>query len=383
MTAPAWDILIYAFAGAQKDERAIRDAIQAMRTVGVRAPTRITVQLHTSTGAQRHRFSGEQVEVEPLGFVNASKVSTLRGFLDDTGGGDGGDGGEARATALILYGHGSGLDNVFRKRRLVAARSRGACGDRALTWRCPDGATPRRVGPDPGSGEFLTNRALRDAIAGSTRRKVDVLAFNACSMAMLEIAEELRDVAAIQIGSQVDALIWPYGALAAALAERPRLSAEALGRELVAQVGAQLEGGKRHDTISAFRSASVAQLTLAFQDYATRATGLLCSHREEVYEAVVVEAQRVYDPYQVDLLSLTTRLAARLGELSGAAAKVHEHFTAAHLASTAHPARGDVHGLSLFCPTDTGVVLGPPYADTRFAGSAWAKFLDELHHQLA
>lgn len=383
MSSRAWDVLLYAFAAEQKDEDAVHralDEMQAAVTTQLAADVapRIIAQLHTRKAVRRHRLGAGHASVELLPPAKASDERTLRDFLDATY-----EEGAPRATALILYGHGSGLDNVYRRR---APRARHFHLHGAAHSPVARGAAQQKqkqLGPDPLSGEFLTNHALRDAIAHSRRRAVDVLAFNACSMAMLEVAEELRDVAAIQLASQVEATLWPYGALTAALSAAPRLSAEGFAQALVHAVREQLARQERHDTLAAFRSAEVARLTRAFFAYAARAVELLPEHGEDIITAVMVEAQRVYDPYQIDLLSLTTRLAGRLRALSGAADDVSQSFAAAHLASAAHRSRGDVHGLSLFCPMDLDVVLTAPYAGTRFEDSAWSRLLGEMHRLLA
>jgi hypothetical protein len=345
------------------------DADGAAREAG--EGPRVVAQLHTRGEVRRYHLTPAGTTVEARPPADFSDAATLRRLLDE----------EApeprRPTALFLYGHGSGLDEVRRKRPFGAARPGG------LEAALPPGALPKRLGPDPTSGRFLTNRVLRDAIAGSLRRRVDVLALNACSMALLELTDGLRDVATVQLASQVDATIWPYHELLAALVRAPDLPAEELARALVGRIEEQLARRQRRDTLVALRSAELEALTAAFQEYARQATSLLRSQWDDVRAVIIDEAQRVYDPYQVDLLSLTGRLAARRPELTAAAAEVRARFAAARVACAVAPERGEVHGLSLFCPDDVEVELEAPYRGTRFAHSHWALFLRELHGQLA
>jgi len=75
--------------------------------------------------------------------------------------------------------------------------------------------------------------------------KVDVLALNACWMGALEVEYEMRNIAAFEVACQVYARPWSYGAIISSLVKAPAQSAEQLARGLVAIVHDEIKAGKR------------------------------------------------------------------------------------------------------------------------------------------
>jgi hypothetical protein len=241
-----------------------------------------------------------------------------------------------------------------------------------------------RWGPDPNTHQFLTNVGMKKAIAASTRRRVEILGLNACWMASLEIMYELRHVSDVQIASQVYAKPWPYGPIIATLAADPDLPAERLARAIVDSVRSEIAADKRHDAVSALLSGpALDELETAFDGYAKRAMTLIESDWESVSKAVMVEAQRVDDPYQVDLMSLVHSLGKHDLKAKIAAASVDSKYRAVLLANAASAAHPGVHGLSIFCPKSTHVDLADAYRGTEFRTNTWAQFLKAFQTKLA
>lgn len=363
MSAP-WTVLLYATATKQEEEDRLQRAISQLRPATRDGAARVVVQLYTRAGVWRIRLRPEGDERATIARCDFSDPCALRDLLDA-------EAPDAAAPlALVLFGHGSGLDRVWRG---GGAKSRSDYQQHLVN--------PKRLGFDPVSGRFLTNEELRVALASSRRGSVEVLAFNACSMMMMEIAHLLREVAPLQLGSQVDATIWPYDALAGALLAAPPPSAEQLARALLRAVQAELDEEQRRDTLSAVRSSELGPLVAAFQQLAAQALELFPRAPERVLAAVAA-AQRVFDPVQGDLLSLTTRLGEHCAELHDASARVAACFAAACVGNAAHPLLGDLHGLSLFIPLDPAVLLEPPYDETAFEGSPWARLLAAVNQRL-
>jgi hypothetical protein len=148
-------------------------------------------------------------------------------------------------------------------------------------------------------------------------------------------------------------------------------------------VQAEIAAGTRHDAISALRSGpAMDELAIAFNAYAKRVTAVIDSDWESVSKAVMVEAQRVDDPYMVDLMSLIHVLGQHDVNAKIAAAAVAAKFRSmclANAASTAHP---HVHGLSIFCPKTTHVDLAAAYKGTEFRTNSWANFLLKFQRRL-
>lgn len=399
MTTAGWNILLYAIAGDTAEHERVAGAITHMRDALTTDRCNVAVQLHTRTKTTRHWISGDQkvhTEVLPA-VVDVSEPSSLTMFMNAAHRKL-----PAAPTALLLWAHSSGLDHVHDYPK-KAAHQHGtpvlggapavghAAGDagighgrRGLRSRGRPERYGCRWGPDPSTHQYLTNVGMKKAIAQSAQKHVEILGLNACWMASLEIEYELRSVSGVQIASQVSAEPWPYGAIVAALAANPALTSEQLARAIVHAVHAEIAAGKRHDTISALRSGpALDDLASAFDAYARRVRLLVDSDWEAVQKAVMHEAQRVDDPYSVDLMSLIHHLGKHDLKSKIAAASLVTKFDAtllAHAASDAHPG---VQGLSVFCPKTTEVDLADAYQGTEFRSNGWGQFLRVFQAKLA
>jgi hypothetical protein len=123
------------------------------------------------------------------------------------------------------------------------------------------------------------------------------------------------------------------------------------------------------------------ELATAFDGYAKRVTTLIESDWEAVSKAVMVEAWRVPDPYQVDLLSLIHVLGKHDLKAKIAAAAVDAKLRAMLVANASSDRK--VHGLSVFCPKTSHVDLAAVYKGTEFRTNHWASFLLAFHSRLA
>ncbi len=130
----------------------------------------------------------------------------------------------------------AGEDPVEELRR---ARAGGGQSRVAL----PAGAAqPRWIAADDSSKDFLDNeelqRAFREA-QGITGQAVDLIGMDACLMAMVEVAYQLRQEAQILVASEeVEPMAgWPYTAILDQLNQRPDQSPEELARALVRLYG--------------------------------------------------------------------------------------------------------------------------------------------------
>lgn len=89
-----------------------------------------------------------------------------------------------------------------------------------------------------------TEAALKQA-AAKTGKKVDVVAFDSCSMQQMEVAYQLRNQAKVMTGSQEDilAVTYPYGNLVGNLDKAPEMTAKGAGRLLVATYADKVKNG--------------------------------------------------------------------------------------------------------------------------------------------
>lgn len=394
-----WNILLYTIAKNPDEHKRVTDAITNMHDALTTDQCNIAVQLHTSSNTTRHWISrGSKVQTEMFPVVlDAGEPSSLTSFLNAANRMF-----PARSSALVLWAHSSGLDHVHDYPQQNALRQPGhesVSGSHDQPRLNPGSLGPGAVGqrsrgrgqrnglrrpPAPSPQQILTNVGIKQAIAASSRRHVDILGLNACWMASFEVEYELRSVSDVQIASQVYANPWPYGAIIAALSATPDLPAEQLAKEIVASVRSEIQADKRSDAVSALSSGqAMEELATALDAYAKRIMILLESDWESVSKAVMEDAQRVDDPYQVDLMSLVHELGKYDLRAKIAAASVASKYRAMLLANAASAAHPGVHGLSLFCPKSTHVDLGDAYRGIDFRSNSWAQFLKAFQIKLA
>ncbi|HEX4423412.1 MAG TPA: clostripain-related cysteine peptidase [Kofleriaceae bacterium] len=416
MSSARWNVLLYAISGTDSEHSSNLAAIAEMHGALTTDDCQIVMQVHAPGRTTRYWLSaGHPVRTQVLPqVVDASRQSSLTSFLDEANRTI-----PAASTMLVLWAHAAGLDHVHsypkqppdghpagaklggRRQAALIAHS-AALGYEVLRGgdvklpplsarsmiELPAARHPDRYGcqwgPDPNSKDFLTNVSMKQAIAASARGRVDVLALNACHMAALEIAYELRKVADVEVASQVYARPWPYGAIIAALSQSPVQTAEHLARLIVSAVHADIVAGKRDDAVSAIRAGdSLEQLADALDPYAKRVTALIDSNWQAVQHAVMNQATRLDDPYQLDLLSLIRVLGKGDPDAEAAAKVIATRLDAAVIANAADAGHPGVHGLSLFCPRDTHVDLIDAYQGTDFRTHAWAKFLCKFQRRAA
>ena len=387
-----WNLLIYAIDGGGQEHSNVAEALAGLRAGLTAEHTNVAVQVMAKGETTRHWIAAHRdPRTESLPEVaDSSRAGSLTSFLDAAH-----QKLPAASTALILWAHGSGIDHVHDA---PAKRGGGLGGLSPWTPRAtgPQVCAPWitrapaptpygcRWGPDPSSGQFLTNVTMKKAIAASQQRHVDLLGLNACWMAALEVEYELRGVAGIEVASQVYARPWPYRAIVEALSRTPAPSAEQLARTIVAGVRAEIGLGKREDAVSAFRAGQAFDdLAAAFDIYARRVTELVDSDWPAVREAVMQETLRIDDPLQADLASLVKVLGRQDQRAREAAHAVAWQLSSMRIANAAHRSHLRVQGLSVLCPKDTNINLADAYQGTEFRTNSWAGFLAKFQARLA
>jgi hypothetical protein len=166
-----------------------------------------------------------------IGERNTGDPATLTEFLD-----------WAHATfpaeryGLVLWNHGGGLEGV--------AWDQSSRGDR------------------------LTLAELRTAIERSAIERLDFLGFDACLMAMAEVASELRDLARVMVASQdlEPGPGWAYDRWLPALVADPAVDPARLGQAIVSSYAAAYPGAK-DITLSALDLAAVPRLEAALAGF--------------------------------------------------------------------------------------------------------------------
>ena len=181
------------------------------------------------------------------GDLNTGRVATLVDFVDWAVFNF-----PAERYALVLWGHGSGHDDqdVYRlargdiSPRLAARLAQDRIGFFGRTRR----AMFERNGPNKGFGfdstaaDFLDNRELKRAITSVVKKigkPLDLLGFDACLMANMEVAYQLRGLVTWMAASEQtepgDG--WAYREALRGLAAKPDQDARQLGKAIVKSFG--------------------------------------------------------------------------------------------------------------------------------------------------
>ena len=245
-TRASWTLMVY-MAADNDLERYALDDLAEMERVALPGSVNLVVLVDrspwyvagpndfTDTRIGRVRPDGDPRTVGealvPIGERNTGDPATLTEFLD-----------WARATfpaeryGLVLWNHGGGLEGV--------AWDQSSRGDR------------------------LTLGELRTAIERSAIGGLDFLGFDACSMAMVEVASEVRELARVMVASQdlEPGPGWAYDRWLRSLVEDPRIEPVSLGRAAVESY-AEAHADVRGVTLSAVDLTAVPRLEEALAGF--------------------------------------------------------------------------------------------------------------------
>jgi hypothetical protein len=425
MPTPAWNLLLYAVAGGLEEEKELASIVEAMRIELKTDACNALVQITTSAATTRHWISRSNPSTDRDKPADVSTEAALRDFLEA------GAKRPASSTALILCGHGSGLDATRGYPKRVVPHgpvvipgphgpgphgpvvtpgphgpviNPGPHGPVSIAPVAPLGplgplspwtrrssppnwrklrrmrGEPFRWGPAPGTSSYLGNPSLRNAIATSTAKRVDLLALNACWMSVLEVEHELSAVSSVQLASQVYATRWPFGAIIKAFSAQPAQSTEDLARTIVTRIQADLDAKKREDTVSAFRSSGLIKVAAAIDTYAAALLPLVDSDWDHIVD--VVTGPRAQCPHYADLGTMAAMLGKNDTAAKKAAAEVRAQLVAARISQAAFLDHKWMQGLSIFWPDKKNMDLAAAYQGLEFQSNRWMQFLKKVQDKL-
>jgi hypothetical protein len=276
MSGPAeWTILVFLNAKNNLEPFAFPN-FQQMSSIGSTPEVKLVVEM----GRPRRHYSqqygawsktlrfliekgtlpNEAAAVEDLGAVNMGDAQTLVDFVKW-----GRHTYPAKRTMLVIWNHGQG-------------------------WRAPEepGVAPaapaiphaghRYVSNDDDTGDKLYNRAIQDALTTLLGdQRLEVIAFDACLMAMVETAYAFRGVADVMVGSEElePGNGWNYARWLQPLVDAGgRIDASGLGRLLVRGMNDEY-GDTDATTLSATDLHKVSALATAISAFSDTAVPLL------------------------------------------------------------------------------------------------------------
>lgn len=304
-----WTILVYLDGDNNLSSAALSD-LDEMKRAAPSPYVNIVVQLdlQNSITTKRYRIVNNQYElIADLGELDMSAEATITDFISW-----GAAAYPAERTVLLLWDHGNGWDQ----------------GSIATSKAIPKTVASMFTDTDNNgaSAPFLPNYRINNAIKASGV-KLDVLAFDGCSMGTIEALYEFRETADIIISSEELASLagWDYSGLISGLSAQPGMSVEDFGRLAVSSYQNFYENVyypsqavmPHTNTISAIRSNSLQEIAdgvniLALDlggrldDQATRAETLNLISKARLNAQEIDHSAQAY--VYVDLLDLVTRL---------------------------------------------------------------------------
>ncbi len=242
---------------------------------------------------------------------------------------------------------------------------------------------------ETGISDCITMIELREAFANAyatTERVIDIVAFDACLMAMPEISYQVRDYADYVVFSEetVPGYGFPYDLFSAELNLKPKMNPERFSVCLVetyAEFYSSIEGYTDW-TMSAFDMAYMDEVTAAVDQLGKE---LLRGLRDymQAYQMDYIMADRYYYPYNTDLMGFAQNLiddpAIDDAGIKAAASDVIAAVTPAIVISINSLHNVDSTGLAIYLPsTNDGMKsLKESYVDVPFAtDTSWYAFCE-------
>lgn len=417
-----WTVMVYLAGDNNLDGAGVAD-LREMKKVGSSASVNVIAQFDRagSRGTSKRFYLRKGTElpkdaVQDLGETDTGDPKVLCDFFRW-----GVKHYPARHYLLVIWNHGSGWDdsNLYanhgdyfsgdpppivrkgvvmnaegsvarvqpRKARPVAmaqARSAVRRAHRALFASTVDTMVrSRAIAFDDQAKDFLDNMEIKRALGEMKTllgRPLDLIGFDACLMAMLEVNYQIMATARYAVGSEEEepGNGWPYDRILKALAKKPAMAPDELARTVVAQYAASYGAGDGV-TLAAVDLGQSDSLAAAVEKLGGSLLARVGKQSEmtllSAVRAKVQEYSAPYDDY-VDLVDLCDGLQRLLGDaaVTEACAAVKQAVAKMVLASAAKGSGvARSHGISIYFPKHKVCAL---YAKLDFAKkNAWAKFI--------
>jgi len=229
----------------------------------------------------------------------------------------------------------------------------------------------RYVSSDEDTGDKLYNRAIQDTLTkllGAV--KLDVIAFDACLMAMVETAYAMRGVAHVMVASEElePGNGWNYARWVKPLVDaKGAMTPEALARQLVRAMADEY-GDDVETTLSAISLDRITGLSTALSSFATAAIPFLTADHIAAFRttrAMCAVYGQAYNMQSIDIVRFMSELAKRAPDPTVAAAaqdviaQVGNVILDRHASQSRQGMYGS-NGLSIYFPASATAKAGDP-----------------------
>jgi hypothetical protein len=210
----AWTFMVFVAGDNSLDPAALKD-IAEMALVGSSNDLNIIVQLDRANDLKTRRFyitqgGGYKKDcIEIFGETNTGDPKVLEDFILW-----GMEKYPAKRYALVVWNHGGGW------------------------WDEPERAKRNIAYDDSSGGDSINNQELQEVLNSFCQvrgDRIDLFGMDACLMAMVEVAYQIRDSVKITVGSEIEEPFngWPYDVVLQVFKKRPRLGTATFAKEIV------------------------------------------------------------------------------------------------------------------------------------------------------
>lgn len=273
-----WTILAFVNADNNLDRYGVIDMNEAAK-VGSSKDVNIIFQLDRAYGKPCNRYyveKGNTKVIEEMGEVDMGDINVLVDFLKW-----GVKNYPAKHYALIIWNHGSGWD-----------KDKGSVEFKGISY-------------DDQSGNHITTAQLTTGFAEMKQylgRNLDILAFDACLMQMVEVSYAVKDSVDVMVASQdtEPGNGWCYESAFKPLLATPAISSAELGDILVKAYDNSYNGGTQGNqatTQSWVRPTVMPEVLVALNNFSTVAAGQYATEIKDVLYRV----QKFYLRSNIDL----------------------------------------------------------------------------------
>jgi hypothetical protein len=290
-----WTVMVYMGADNELHDQAYND-LEELSSVGSSAEVKVIVQLDDQGPSTRRYFiePGQAVLVESLPELDMADPSTLSDFVRFCA-----EGYPAERYFLILWGHGNGWRESISPGMIQAI---------IYDW-----SSDHSMGV--AGGEL---RSALERIRAHLGRPLDLLGFDACAMAMVEVALEAAGLARVLIGSAGPTPWdgWSYDGLLRSIKADPAASPQMIASKAV---DCYLEYYRDKGFLADISALDLSRLSQAISDLDEMCRGSMDQKRFKAVRELVQTfpsgrepTPRVSDPH-IDLIDLLERLGVKNG----------------------------------------------------------------------
>ncbi len=220
------------------------------------------------------------------------------------------------------------------------------------------GPSPMDISWDDLSGNHMTTKQLAMALDASAKiigHKIDLYASDACLMAMVEIANEVKDSVSVFAGSEETepGAGWPYDTFLSRWNSMSDTSAQSVAKALSEEYAKSYQSGSDSVTFSAFDLQYLPALNQAIRNFSDSFQGLSASDKKKALTAAT-QSQNFTNSDYVDLVDFMSHLKdASISSVGMTALNSMNSAVKSVILSSNNVHFPKAHGMTIWIPTSS------------------------------